>query len=137
MALGDLLAEIDRELARYGQARAAPASEATISYLLERAGRELGAEVPPEFLALVRDRDGLEWNGLVVHGSDRLVEANLEWRDDDRFDELLVLAEGNLDLYVVHIPTGEHRVMDRVPGNLIARCDSFESLLETALEAHR
>jgi len=41
-----------------------------------------------------------------------------------------------LDLYVRHLPTGEHRVIDRVPGNTIEVSATLEELLAVALAAH-
>ena len=66
-----------------------------------------------------------------------IVEANLGWRDLERFLAYLVFGEGNMDLYVCHLPTGEYHVIDRVPGNLIERHASFDQLLAAALKAHR
>ena len=49
----------------------------------------------------------------------------------------LVFGEGNMDVYVRHLPTGAYHVRDRVPDNLIEARPSFDQLLAAALRAHR
>jgi len=41
-----------------------------------------------------------------------------------------------MDLYVRHLPIGEYRVIDRVPGNTIEVPATLEELLAVALAAH-
>jgi len=65
-----------------------------------------------------------------------LIYANLGWRDDPWMEDHLVFGEGNMDLYVRHLPTGEYRVIDRVPGNTIEVPATLEELLAVALAAH-
>lgn len=144
-----LLTQIGAEQARYGERSQPPATEERLERLRQRAREELGAEVPEEYLDFLRTQDGLNHNGLFIYASepspvegttdatiDGLVEANLGWRDDDFFKDLLVFGEGNMDLYVRHLPTGEYRVIDRVPGNLIETHPSFKQLIAAALKSH-
>jgi hypothetical protein len=144
-----LLTRVGAEQARYGERSQPPCTEEGLERLRRRAQEELGAEVPEEYAAFLRAQDGLNHNGLFIYASETspvaggadatiegFVEANLGWRDDEFFKDYLVFGEGNLDLYVRHLPTGEYRVIDRTPGNLIEQHPSFDQLIAAALKSH-
>ena len=144
-----LLTRVGEEQARYGERSQPPCTEERLERLRRRARAELGTEVPEEYAAFLRAQDGLNHNGLFIYASETspvagaadatiegLVEANLGWRDDEFFNDYLVLGEGNMDLYVRHLPTGEYQTLDRTPGNLIESHPSFDQLMAAALKAH-
>lgn len=148
-AFDDLLAPLEAAQAAVREQPQPGCGEARIETLRRRAEAELGHALPEDFCAFLRVRDGLNHNGLVIYSSETspivgnptvsiqgVVEANLAWRDDAYFAYYLILGEGNLDLYVLHRPSGDYHVIDRTPGNLIETHDSFRSLLATALAAH-
>jgi hypothetical protein len=144
-----LLTQVGAEQAKYGERSQMPCAEERLERLRRRAREELGAEVPEEYAAFLRTQDGLNHNGLFIYASETspvngaadatiegLVEANLGWRDDEHFNNYLVFGEGNMDLYVRHLPTGVYQTIDRTPGNLIETSPSFEQLLAAALKSH-
>jgi hypothetical protein len=99
------------ELARRFQpeARAAiPASNAVV----EEAEEALGIQFPPDLRALLEESDGLvDEYGAGIWSVARLLEANLQLREDSRasdlymtFDNLLLIADaGNGDLFAYPI----------------------------------
>lgn len=144
-----LLTEVGAEQARYGERSQPPCTEERLERLRRRVREELGAELPEGYAAFLRRQDGLNHNGLFIYASETspvaggadatiegLVEANLGWRDDEYFNDHLVFGEGNMDLYVRHLPTGEYQIIDRTPGNVIETHPSFEQLIAAALKAH-
>jgi hypothetical protein len=144
-----LLDVLNAAQARYGEQRQPPCTDDRLEQLRRRVREELGAELPSEYAAFLRAQDGLNHNGLFIYASETtsvvgatnaiiqgIVEANLGWRDDPHASIYLVFGEGNLDLYVRHVPTGAYHVIDRVPGNLIESYPSFDQLLAAALKAH-
>ena len=144
-----ILAEVAAAQARCGEQRQPPCPDEGLVDLRRRAHDELGTEIPDEYLAFLRMQDGLNHNGLFIYASETapvvgtagatiegIVEANQGWRVDEHFARYLIFGEGNLDLYVRHLPTGAYQVVDRVPGNLIATHPTFEQLITAALEAH-
>lgn len=144
-----LLAEVRAEQARYGGHRQPPCTEERLARLRRRVREELGAELPDEYVELLREQDGLNYNGLFIYASETtpivgardasiqgIVEANLGWRDIESMNVYLVFGDGNMDLYARHLPTGEYHVLDRVPGNLIETHPSFELLMAAAFKSH-
>jgi hypothetical protein len=145
----ELLREVAEAQSKYGERQRPPCRPEALERLRERARRELDAELPEGYVAFLREQDGLNWNGLFIYacetteagdaGDARIegfVEANLTWRDDETFRDYLVFGEGNMDLYVRQLPSGDYRTIDRVPGNLIETHPSFDALLAAALKAH-
>jgi hypothetical protein len=144
-----LLTEVGAEQARYGGRAQPPCTDERLERLRRHVREELGAELPDEYAAFLRRQDGLNHNGLFIYASETsavagaggaaiegFVEANLGWRDDEHFKRYLVFGEGNMDLYVRHLPTGDFQVIDRTPGNLIETHPSFDQLIAAALRAH-
>lgn len=144
-----LLTRLRAEQARYGESSQPPCTEANLERLRQRARAELDAEIPDGYADFLHAQDGLNHNGLFIYASETspiaggadatiegLVEANLSWRDDDFFKDYLILGEGNMDLYVRHLPTGEYQTIDRTPGNLIDTYPSFDQLIAAALNSH-
>jgi hypothetical protein len=144
-----LLDELQAAQARYGEQRQPPCTDELLEQLRRRVHEELGAELPDEYAAFLRAQDGLNHNGLFIYASETvpvvgatdasiqgIVEANVGWRDDEHLVTYLVFGEGNMDLYVRHLPTGDYHVIDRVPGNLIETHRSFDQLLAAAIRAH-
>ncbi|HEX8119397.1 MAG TPA: YrhA family protein [Pyrinomonadaceae bacterium] len=144
-----LLTQVGAEQAKYGERSQPPCAEGRLERLRLRAREELGAELPEEYADFLRAQDGLNHNGLFIYASETspvaggadatiqgLVEANLDWRDDEHFNNYLVFGEGNMDIYVRHLPTGAYQTLDRTPGNLIETHPSFQHLLAAALKAH-
>jgi hypothetical protein len=144
-----LLDELAAARARYGEQRQPPCTDDQLVRLRQRVREELGAELPDEYAAFLRGQDGLNHNGLFIYASETapvvgardatiqgIVEANLGWRDVEQMVTYLVFGEGNMDLYVRHLPTGAYQVIDRVPGNLIETHPSFDQLLAAALRSH-
>lgn len=144
-----LLDELEAARAGYGEQRQTPCTDDQLEQLRQRVREQLGAELPDEYAAFLRTQDGLNHNGLFIYASETapvvgardatiqgIVEANLVWRDVEQMVTYLVFGEGNMDLYVRHLPTGAYQVIDRVPGNLVETYGSFEQLLAAALRAH-
>src|SRR5688572_29761582 len=65
-----LLAEVRTEQARYGGHRQPPCTEERLALLRRRVREELGAELPDEYAAFLREQDGLNYNGLFIYASE-------------------------------------------------------------------
>jgi hypothetical protein len=118
------------------------ASGEAIAALVRRVA-ELGATVPPEHLALLRDQDGFEANGLRVFGTTRQRlsgGAELPALDDvaldtDGLDDHLVLAQGSSALYAVHRHSGACHELDVVPAQVLVTHPDVSTLLLAAVTA--
>ena len=142
----DLLRHIAVEQRSIDGAAQSPCSEGQLDRLKRRAHLELGTELPADYVDFLAHTDGLDWNGVVLYASepsaivghpDRsiagVVEMNLSFRDDRRFDDLLVLGSDGIDIYTYRASTGAYDVYDEVPHELVAEGLSFEDMMTRAL----
>ena len=147
MPYRELLREAEDQKRRHGDALQAPCDERRLSVLRGRVRGELGTELHEEYAGFLRLTDGMNWNGLYVYPSETspvadrsanamagFVEANLGLREDGWCSDLLVFAEDSLDLFTRSVLTGEYRIYDRVPGNLIETGPPFDALMGVTLE---
>lgn len=144
------LEEIHGEQAKYEESRQPPATGDDLAKLVKRAREELGAAPPEQYLEFLRAENGMNHNGLFIYGAATLpiasapehelggfVETNLLWRENAELKSYLVFGEGNMDLYGLHLETGEFRVINRTPvDNVEERHGSFDALLASAIRAH-
>jgi hypothetical protein len=134
-----LLARIQADQRRAGEAKRARASEAAIADLSVRIQTILGLTLPPDYADFLRLSDGLEYNGLVLydcastceeptHGFwQGVVATNLMWRDGPRAPGLLYLGETDMDLVGVD---NAHRFLtiDRISDDITDNYPSFAAL---------
>ncbi len=143
------LIEVEAAQAKYNLPMQPPCPPGRVEGLRQRVREKLSAELPEEYAAFLLKHDGLNWNGLFVYASEKspiagspgnfiqgFVEINLLYREDKWFEDYLVFGEGNMDLYVRQVSSGEYQVIDRVPGNLIETLPSFNELLAKAIKSH-
>ena len=144
-----LLAEVRAAQIKYGEQSQPTCTGGRIAQLRRRVREELGAELPDDYAAFLRTQNGLNHNGLFIYASETtpivglsnaiiegIIEANQGWRADESLADYLVFGEGNMDVYVRHLPTGDYRVLSRTPVAHIETHPSFDHLIAAALKAH-
>jgi hypothetical protein len=142
----ELLQRVAEEQRRFGSGLQPPAAGEQIQLLIERAQKELHTKPPVEYLNFLRVTNGLDWNGVVIYASDTapivghpdrpipdLVEMNLNYRDDSRFDDLLVIGSNGMDIYTYRISNGAYEIYDEVPHELVETIPTFDELMTKAL----
>lgn len=142
----ELLTRVAEEQRRFGSGLQPPSTEEQLQRLVERARHELHTEPPAEYLNFLRLTNGLDWNGVVIYAShnvpivghpDRpipdLIEMNLNYRDDPRFEDLLVMGSNGMDLYTYRISKGVYEIYDEVPHELVETVPTFDELMTSAL----
>ena len=142
----ELLKRVGEEQRRFGSDLQAPTTGEQIQVLIERARKQLHTEPPADYLNFLRLTNGLDWNGVVFYASDTvpivghpdrpipdLVEMNLSYREDPRFEEILVLGSNGMDIYTYRIPKGIYEIYDEVPHELFETIPTFDELMTKAL----
>ena len=142
----DLLKRVAEEERRFGSTLQPPCTESQISALVTRAKSELQATPPEQYMEFLELTNGLDWNGVVVYASETvpivnhpdrsiagLVEMNLNYRDDARFSDLLVLGSSGMDIYAYRVSTETYEVIDEVPHELIESLTTFDELMNRIL----
>ena len=141
-----LLDRVAEEQLRFKSEPQPPATEEQLQRVVEDGSKKLHTELPGDYLHFLRLTNGLDWNGVVIYGAgsnplashpDRsiadIVEMNLNYRDDSRFGDLLVLGSNGMDIYTYRISTDRYEIYDEVPHELIESFPTFDELMSKAL----
>ncbi|GIV89786.1 MAG: hypothetical protein KatS3mg055_2304 [Chloroflexus sp.] len=144
-----LLIEIDRRRRLRGKELQPACTKNQLEQLAAKVREELNTELPKDYTELLSYTNGISYNGLVIYASEKslvqgtqdvfipgFVEANLLHRSDSYYNDFLIFGEGNMDYYTLYLPDRLYRVIDRVPGNVIAIFPSFDELMRKALQDH-
>jgi hypothetical protein len=140
----DLLAAVIKQTKEFDFEPQPPCAELEITKLCKRAEAKLGTALPKEYLDLLREVNGLNWNGLFIYASrptplradpestlDGVVEINLQYCIDD----YVVLGQGNTDFYSYHIPTSSFHVASNPSLIVVENYPDCGSLLSSALRS--
>ncbi len=122
-----------------------PATEEALTHLLQRTREEFGADLPQQYLDFLRVTDGLNWDGLFIYASasslvaknpailmHSFVEDNLDWRSDEHWNDYLVFADSDMNLYALNLAAGRYEFQDRYCGNVISSFGTFNALITEA-----
>ncbi|WP_428261667.1 YrhA family protein [Haliangium sp.] len=144
----DLLEQLREKQEHSGEPLRPPCSPAALLALQERVRTELGVELPEPYAAFLQLTNGLDWNGVSLYASERtkgmtgsgrvgtfegLVEDNLDRRDVEEFEHLLVLGDSGMDLYVYNLKRRVYEVLDSVSLDDFERFDTFDELMRHVL----
>ena len=108
-----LLIEIDRRRRLRGKELQPACTKSQLEQLAAKAREELNTELPKDYTELLSYINGISYN-----------------------NDFLIFGEGNMDYYTLYLPDRLYRVIDRVPGNVIAIFPSFDELMRKALQDH-
>jgi len=142
----DYLKTIAARMKSYGEHMQPSCSDVDLISLKLRAKQKLGSEIPNGYEQFLKETNGLDWNGLVIYGSERrpivgysdrilegFVEANLDFRDFDPFSDFLIFADDGVALFTYHIKHDKYEIILRVGLSLLESFDTFDKLLSKAL----
>ena len=141
-----LLAEIKKTEQKYGGDLQPPCTDKQLEDLTREVSEKLNIKLPRPYAEFLELHNGLNSNGLFIYATEKVlisgtkdeyiygfVEMNLNYRDVDYFNDLLVFGDGNSDIYVYQISTNQYQRRDRMPAeNVIATYNTFEEMLTDA-----
>jgi len=142
----ELLQRLATEQRQASSAPQPPSTDEELQRLVESARQKLRIDLPTGYVDFLQLSNGLDWNGVVIYAAgptpiaghpDRIipdiVEMNLNYRDDSRFADLLVIGSNGMDLYTCRISRGLYEVYDEVPHELLETLATFDELMTKAL----
>jgi hypothetical protein len=140
-----ILQEVVADQVNAGEAVQKPASETDIIALIEAMRLNFAAKLPDDYIQFLKQKNGLDYNGLVIYGSNQspenrsdgqfwqgLVATNLLWRKDQDLD-YVIIGETEMDILTIDQNGSAPTRRDRVSGDIIATYTSTSSMIETLL----
>jgi len=110
----------------------------------EKLGNIILPETYVEFLSIV---NGLDFNGLVIYGVDKellnqevdedvhgFIETNEIWYENDWQKKYIFFGDSDTAWYCYNLIDDEYAELDKPSGTLIQSFDSFDIMLNAALE---
>jgi hypothetical protein len=105
-----------------------------------------GIDVPESYKAFLRQRNGIDYNGVVFYSAidssekpgvggfwQGLVAANTAWRDSGENTHLLILGDNSMDFFAFDPEKNEFTRNDRVTGESLTRYQSVTEMINDAL----
>lgn len=140
------IAEIDKQ---FGDSPQPPCSPDSLTNLRHRARKELGHDLPDQYVEFLAVTNGLDFNGLVVYASDRtpiencpertiegFIQGNLGYRGFDLMKDFLIFADDGVVLFTYCISKTRYEVILIVGLTVLESFATFDELLVNAFEAH-
>lgn len=148
-AYTELLKQVEQQASKYGEAMQPPATSAMLDKLKDDAKKELGADVPNDYLTFLSIMNGIDWNGMSIYScADTIsadsvrshmpgfIETNLIHRDVVEKGQIIVLGEDSLDIYVYDPKTEEYQSRDRTSLDIMESFETFNDLMMWAVNKH-
>lgn len=139
--------KIKEEKNKYDEAINEGADDMSIATLNKELKRRFGFEMPQGYSEILKNINGLEFNGYILYGIDKeignsrfkqkiygVLEMNSIWYENEDQKSYLFLGESNLSWYVYRIETNEYLELDHPSGNVLEKYDNFEGMFSHMLE---
>jgi hypothetical protein len=146
--LKELLEEVRAEAEDVEESLQPPARERDVEKLKNEAKAKLGADLPEDYLAFLKEVNGFSWEDLTIYASEPtphatypestiegFVKMNIVQRENKRCGDFLIFGEASkLDLYTQRISTGEFQILDHSTLALTKTVPTFDDMMIEALE---
>lgn len=140
------LAQIAKEIELYGENLNEGATEEEIQLFTKKCRNELNIDLPDEYVNILKEINGLEFNGFILYGIDEnilnstpkqettgLIESNKIWYDNEWQKQYAFLGESNISWYVYDLKTKNYLELDNPSGRIIQEYTKFGDLFEKIL----
>lgn len=142
----DNLKKIIDEKKMYDEEVNQGASQGEITKLIEEANKKLDVEIPREYLDILSNINGIEFNGFILYGVDEdlledpvnqsiygLVDLNEMWYENEEQKEYLFLGESDISWYVYQFKNKCFMELDNPSGRESNKFDDFYKMFDKML----
>lgn len=141
------LKKIEKEMKEFGETRNKGASQTSIALVQKAYETANGVSLPQDYLELLREVNGIEYNGGIFYGVDEeflqsepqqnisgVLDMNLVWHEDDYMTDYIFLGENDISWFVYHPSDGKYYMLDNPSGEIISAYSDTESMLGQLLK---
>ncbi|WP_342512467.1 YrhA family protein [Sporosarcina sp. FSL K6-1522] len=137
----DLLDDIEKIKNRDGKSIMLPASDKDIQAIKEWTSRNIRENLwISEYENLLKKVNGLEFNGLVIYnaqfddGNNSFIAANEIWRDNEWDSNYLFFGDSSISWYCLDTDNYVFLELDKPSGDIVGEYNSFEEMINEALQ---
>ncbi|MDQ0861805.1 hypothetical protein QFZ72_005284 [Bacillus sp. V2I10] len=143
-----MLKEIEKIVVKYGSSFRNPVSDTEIIKLKQHIQQKFGnIALPESYIEFLKIVNGLDFNGLVIYGVDKVltdkeedekiqgfIETNELWYENDWQKQYIFFGDSDTAWYCYDLKESMYVELDKPSGTLIQSFDNFDSMLSDALE---
>lgn len=142
----DNLKKIIDEKKMYDEEVNSGASKEEITKLMVEAKKKLNVEIPKEYLDIISNINGIEFNGFILYGVDEylleheinqsiygLLDSNQIWYENEEQKKYLFLGESNISWYVYEYKNKCFIELDNPSGRESNKFNSFYEMFNKIL----
>ena len=142
----DKLQEIIQEEKLYGEEVNIGATKKEIALFLKEAKAELNVDLPNDYVKILKQVNGLEFNGLILYGIDEyllskqpnqsingIIENNKLWYENEWQKKYIFIGESSISWYVYDLVEGKYVELDNPSGEEIEVFSGLECMVEKML----
>ncbi|WP_404429571.1 YrhA family protein [Sutcliffiella horikoshii] len=143
----DMLIKIEKIEANYGSKLRRPASELEISEMKENIKQKWShINIPNSYVELLNHVNGLDFNGLVIYGVDKVllekeieedvhgfIETNEYWYENEWQKQYVFFGDSDTAWYCYDMKENQYVELDNPSGTLIQKYEGFRNMLDDAL----
>ena len=99
-----------------------------------------GLSLDDEYIKIIAEIDGFDFNGLSFYSIDEckennIYESNEIYWENENLKQYLFLGEDSISWYGIAIESGEYYILDKPSGSVMCKCVTFEELFLIALNS--
>lgn len=136
------LMEISKIEQEYGDEINKGASKEELEVFIPEVKKELGIDLPSEYIEVLKVVNGLEFDGYILYGIDMellkeepesdingLIQNNKDWYENEWNKKYLFIGDSSMSWYVYDTDTKQYCELDNPSGEEIEVFDSIEDML--------
>jgi hypothetical protein len=141
------LVEIEKIEEKFGSKLRRPASELEISKMEDNIKQKWShIDIPNTYVEFLNHINGLDFNGLVIYGVDKVllekaieedvhgfIVANEYWYDNEWQKQYVFFGDSNTAWYCYDMKENQYVELDKPSGTLIQKYEGFGNMLDDAL----
>lgn len=137
------LKKIIEQKAMYGEKINNGALEREINLFIKKAAEELNVNLPIEYIKVLENINGVEFNGFILYGIDEellenipnqningLLKFNKLWYENEWQKQYIFLGESNISWYVYDILAKKFYELDNPSGTICEEFSGFGPMVE-------
>lgn len=140
--LSEIMMKLEKLQSNLGYTIASPAKEENILILKKWVADHIVLDLWfSEYEEFLKRRDGLEFDGLVIFNSDPkdatkgFITANELWRADPVYSHYVYFGDTDISWFAYDLNKKKYVELDKPSSDFIEAFDSFNQMLESAIEA--
>lgn len=142
------LVEIEKIEEKYGSELRRPASELEVSEMKDNIKQKWSHfNIPISYVEFLNHVNGLDFNGLVIYGVDKVllekeikedvhgfIETNEYWYENEWQRQFVFFGDSDTAWYCYDLKEDQYVELDKPSGTLIQKFEGFRNMLDDALD---